>query len=54
MAARANVLKIYSVLSQLPTNVTGVAAVQTAIFVVTDNISQGELQSRFPSGVAEI
>jgi hypothetical protein len=52
--ADANVLNIYSVLSQLPANVTGIAAVQTAIFVVTDDISKSELQSTFPSGVAEI
>jgi hypothetical protein len=52
--ADANVLKIYSILNQLPANVTGVAAIQTALYVVTDNVSQSELQSRFPSGVAEI
>ncbi len=52
--ADANVLKIYSILNQLPASATGVSAVQTAIFVVTDNISQSELQSTFPSGVPEI
>jgi hypothetical protein len=52
--ADANVLKIYSILNQLPSNVTGIAAIQTAVFVVTDNVSRAELQSRFPSGVPEI
>jgi hypothetical protein len=52
--ADANVMKIYSVLDQLSVNVTGVAAIQTAIFIVTDDISKSELQDIFPSGVAEI
>ena len=52
--ADSNVLKIYSILNQLPENVTGIAAIQTAVFVVSDNISRSELQKRFSSGVAEI
>jgi hypothetical protein len=52
--ANADILAIYNVLNQLPTNATGVSAIQTAIFVVTDNISQSELSTRFPSGVSEI
>jgi hypothetical protein len=52
--ADSNVLKIYSVLNQLPESVTGIAAIQTAVFVVSDNISRSELQKRFSSGVAEI
>jgi hypothetical protein len=52
--ADADVLKIFGVLGQLPDNVTGVAAVQTAVFVVTDNVSLSELESRFSSGVVEI
>ena len=47
-------MKIFGVLGQLPDNVTGVAAVQTAVFVVTDNVSLSELESRFSSGVVEI
>lgn len=52
--ADANVIKIFNVLSQLPTNVTSVGAIQTAVSVVTDNISRSELQSVWPSYVAEI
>ncbi len=45
---------IFSILNQLPSNVTSISAIQTAIYVVTDDISQSELQSTFPSGVAKI
>ena len=52
--ADANVLEIFNVLDQLPENVTGIAAIQTAIFVVTDDVSYSELENRFPDGVDEI
>ena len=52
--ADVDVIKIYDVLDQLPENVTGISAVQTAVFVVTDDISMAELESRFPSGVDEV
>ena len=52
--ADANVLKIFNVLNQLPSNVTTISAIQTAISVVTDNVSRSELQSTWPSCVPEI
>ena len=52
--ADANVIKIFNVLNQLPTNVTTIGAIQTAISVVTDNVSLSELQSTWPSSVSEI
>ena len=52
--ATPEVIKVYNVLDQLPENVTGVAAIQTAVFVVTDNISLADLQSRFLDGVDEV
>lgn len=52
--ADANVLKIYSILDQLPANVTSIAAIQTAVFVVTDDVSLSDLQNKFPTGAAEI
>lgn len=47
-SADPEVLKVLNVLDELPSNVTTVEAVQTAIFVVTDNVSREELQERFP------
>ncbi len=52
--ADPNILKIYNSLNKYPTNNSEVAALQTAIYVVTDNISLSELQSRFSSGVPEV
>jgi hypothetical protein len=52
--ADSEVIKIYDVIDQLPEDVTGVAAIQTAVFVVTDDISLAELESRFSSGVDEV
>ena len=51
-----NVVKILNIVNQntLPSNVTTTGAIQTAISVVTDNISRSELQSTWPSCVAEI
>ena len=50
----ADVMKIYNVLDQLSPSVASVSAIQTAIFVVTDNINQAELQNTFPTSAAEI
>ena len=52
--AREDVRKILHVLGELPENVTSVSAIQTAIFVLTDDISLEELESRFKSGVDQI
>jgi hypothetical protein len=49
-----NVIKIFNAVDQLSENITTVEAIQTAIFVVTDNVSQSELQETFPDGVPEI
>ncbi len=47
------IAKIFSVVNP-PTSVAEVNAIQTAIFAVTDNISKGDLQERYPEGVAQI
>jgi len=52
--ADANVIKIFNSLNQLPTNVTTIGAIQTAVSVVTDNVSLSELQSTWPSFVSEV
>ena len=52
--ADANVIKIFNVLNQLPSNVNTTGAIQTAVSVVTDNVSRSELQSTWPSFVSEI
>jgi hypothetical protein len=52
--AQDDVLKILKVVGELPGNVTTVAAIQTAIFVVTDDITFEQLESRFKSGVNQI
>ncbi len=52
--ADPNILKIYSSLDKQPSSNSEIAALQTAIYVVTDNISPTELQNIFPSGVPEI
>ena len=52
--ADANVIKIFNSLNQLPSNVTTIGAIQTAVSVVTDNVSRSELQSTWPSFVSEI
>jgi hypothetical protein len=53
-SADANVIKIFNILNQLPSNVTTNGAIQTAVSVVTDNVSRNELQSTWPSFVSEI
>ena len=52
--ADANVVKVLGVLDQLPSNVTSLSAVQTAIWAVTDNVSLSELQDIFPSGASQV
>lgn len=52
--ADGNVLKIFNAVSQLPSNVTTTGAIQTAVSVVTDNVSLTELQTTWPGNVAEI
>ncbi|MCL4429489.1 MAG: hypothetical protein M1167_01935 [Chloroflexi bacterium] len=52
--ADANVIKIFNVLDQLPSSVTTLGAIQTAVSVVTDDVSHSELQSTWPSFVSEI
>lgn len=56
MAGTANpdVIKILNAISTLPSPVTNIEAVQTAIWVVTDNISPQDLNKAFPSGASEI
>lgn len=52
--ADANVIKIFNVLNQPSENVTKIAAIQTAVFAVTDNVSRSELQSRFSATATDI
>jgi len=52
--ADPDVIKIFNVLDELPDDVTGIAAIQTAVFVVSDNVSLADLESRFSSGVDEV
>jgi len=52
--ANSDVVKILSVATTLPASVANIAAVQTAIWVVTDNVSQQDLNKYFPSGVSEM
>ena len=52
--ANPDVIKVLNVIGTLPSPVTSIQAVQTAIWVVTDNISQQDLTKAFSSGVGEI
>jgi hypothetical protein len=52
--ADANVLKIFNAISQLPKGVATVTAIQTAVFVVTNDVSLSELSARFTSNATEI
>ena len=52
--AQEDIRKILQVVGELPENVTSVSALQTAIFVLTDDISYEELESRFKSGLDQI
>lgn len=49
-----DVVKVLNAAATLPSSVTSIAAVQTAIWVVTDNVSQQDLSKTFTSGVSEI
>jgi len=49
--ADEEVLKVFKVLDDLPEDVATIAAIQTAIFVITDDITLEELENRFPSGL---
>lgn len=52
--ANPDVIKVLNTNGTLPSTVTTLQAMQTAIWVVTDNISQQDLTKAFPSGVNEI
>lgn len=52
--ANSDVIKILNALSGLSTSVASTAAVQTAIWVVTDNVNLQELRSIFPSGASQL
>ena len=52
--ANPDVIKIFNILDQLPSNTTSITAIQTAVFVVTNNVSASELSSRFTSSTTEI
>ena len=56
MTATANseVTKILNAASGLSSNVASIAAVQTAVWVVTDNVSLQELRSTFPTGANQL
>jgi hypothetical protein len=52
--ADADVIKVLNAAATQPASVASVAAVQTAIWVVTDNVSQQDLSKNFPAGVSEV
>ncbi len=52
--AQADVLKIFNATQNLPYGVADISAVQTAIWVVTDNVTLAELQSTFPDGARQV
>ncbi len=52
--ATSDVIKILSILDSLSSNVATIEAVQTAIWVVTDDIPLKELTSIFPAGARQI
>jgi hypothetical protein len=56
MAGTANpdVIKVLNAIATLPSPVTSIQAVQTAIWVVTDNVTPQDLNKVFPSGASEI
>jgi hypothetical protein len=49
-----DVIRILNALGSISSSVANIDAVQTAIWVVTDNISRNELQSIFPDGINQI
>jgi len=52
--ANSDVLKILNAVGNLSPSVANIAAIQTAIWTVTDNISLSELSSTFSSGVSQV
>jgi hypothetical protein len=52
--ANSDVIKVLNNAATLPVSVANIDAVQTAIWVVTDNVSEQELSTTFPSGVSEV
>jgi hypothetical protein len=46
--ADPNILKILNALDNLSSDITSIGAIQTAIWIVTDDISMKELEDRFP------
>jgi len=52
--ANSDIIKILNAISNLSPTVANIAAVQTAIWTVTDNINLSQLSNTFPSGVSEV
>jgi hypothetical protein len=52
--ANSNVVKVLNAASTLSSSTASLDAIQTAIWVVTDNVSESELSSTFPVSVNEI
>jgi hypothetical protein len=52
--ANSDVIKVLNAAATQPASVASITAVQTAIWVVTNNISQQDLSKTFPSGLNEI
>lgn len=48
------ILKVFDAVETLPYSVTDITAVQTAIWVITDNITLTELRSTFPDGANQL
>jgi len=52
--AAPDVISVLEVIDKLSSNVTSVAAIQVAIFVITDDVSKDELDKRFPVKAEDI
>ena len=52
--ANADVIKVLNAAATQPTSVASITAVQVAIWVVTDNVSQQDLSKTFQAGISEI
>ncbi len=52
--ANSDVTKILNAISNLSPTIANTAAIQTAIWTVTDNVSLNQLSSIFPSGVSQV
>ena len=53
-SANADILKVFNALDDLPSSVTDISAIQTAIWVITDNVTRDELRSTFPDGLSQV